>query len=225
MGSSLRSVSEWNGSTLGVRAHAGNREIKMKSSRSAFGVVACVVVGGAAFPALAQGWDETVNGDLTNNRLAPTSVTLGPTFTTISAVTGRGDPDYLTFTIPAGMTLDVILISSFSGNDPMGFMGLQAGTTMTVDPDAPEVGDLLGWTHFGFLETLQGTNLVTQLGDGMGAIGFDGPLPAGTYTLWLQQLGEPMTYTLDFTLVPTPSTALLGGGLGMLATSRRRTRR
>jgi hypothetical protein len=196
----------------------------MKFSGWAFGAAAYVALGGAALPAMAQGWDESVNGDLSNDRLAPTSVTLGATSTTVSAVTGRGDLDYLTFTVPAGMTLNAILVSSFSGNDPTGFMGLQAGSTMTVDPSAPVVGDLLGWTHFGLLEAIQGTNLVTRLGDGAGAIGFDGPLPAGTYTLWLQQLGDPMTYTLDFSLVPTPSAALLGG-LGMLAATTRRTRR
>lgn len=195
----------------------------MKLNGSAFGVATCLVLGCAASSALAQGWDESVNGDLSNNRLAPTSITLGPTSTTVSAVTGRTDLEYFTFTIPAGMTLNSILVSSWSGNDPTGFMGLQAGSTMTVDPDAPEVGDLLGWTHFGFLEALQGSNLVTQLGDGAGAIGFDGPLTAGTYTLWLQQTGEPMTYTLDFSLVPTPSTALLG--LAVLAATGRRTRR
>ena len=68
-------------------------------------------------------------------------------------------------------------------------------------------------------EHLLGTDILDDLGEGDGAIGFTPPLGPGTYSFWLQQVNDPFTaYGLDFVVVPEPaSAALLALGLTALA--------
>src|SRR3954471_10305724 len=146
-------------------------------------------------------WDESINGDLSNDRAAPTSLTFTAGTNSVIATSvsaGSGEREYFTFTLPAGYSLTSIVLASYSGLDGTAFIGVQQGTSMTVDPTSGSPAGLLGYTHFGTGPGNVGTNILDDIGLGAGATGFVGSLPAGSYTFWTQQAGaSPSTYQLD----------------------------
>jgi hypothetical protein len=179
----------------------------------------------AAPLARASSWDESgAQGDLSNNRLAPSSLDLTPGDNTVSGSVIAGDVDYLTIVVPAGFTLSQINLVSFTSVDDLAFIGIQAGSTFTQPPTGTDVTQLLGWAHFGPTAPVPYFDII---GTGTGAIGFSAPLPAGPYTLWIQQTSaQTVGYGWDFVVtggsVPEPGSAaltLLGVGalLGRVA--------
>src|SRR5512139_795852 len=84
--------------------------------------------------ALALSYDEAVSGDLSGDRTAPTSFTLGSGVNSLSGSTAQGDLDYVTIFAP-GPIVSLVLGSYASTND-VAFIGLQSGTTFTE----PNVG-------------------------------------------------------------------------------------
>ncbi len=153
-------------------------------------VCALVLVAAAPLPA-ATVWNESINGDISNNRLAPTSVTLAPgSNDVIGSVQGSpSDIDYLTINVPSGDELSQIILESFTSTDQKGFIGVQSGTTFTQPPTGTDVTQLLGYTHFGPGAGNVGADILPSMGIGAGAQGFTAPLAAGPYTFWIQQLG------------------------------------
>lgn len=186
---------------------------------------ALLSVGGvlALAPAAAADvfWNEAVDGDLSNDRLAPSAFVFDVGTHSLLATTGSGNLDYLSITVPAGMELASLTLVAYTGNDRTAFIAVQEGATFTEAPGAPDAGNLLGWAHFGTGPGNVGTDILDDMGTGPGAIGFTPPLGAGTYSFWLQQLGATVTYQLDFEVVPAPSAAGLLA-LGGLALARRR---
>jgi hypothetical protein len=178
-------------------------------------------------------WNEGVNGDLSNNQGAPTSVGLVAGANSVIGVSGIGDTqDWLTFTVPAGMQLSSLVLVSYLSTDPQGFMGVQAGATFVGNPFV--AGSYLGFGHFGTGAVngplpptdLVGADMLPIMGDttlAPGSQGFTPPLGPGTYTLLIQQLGAATEYRFDFNLVPTPG----GVAVAALATlgQARRSRR
>lgn len=184
-------------------------------------------------PALADGWNEGVNGDLSGNQALPTPVTLtANSNTAVSGLVGGTDTqDWLTFTVPAGATLTAITLTSYASSDAQGFMGIQAGSSFVGSPFA--AGSYLGYAHYGTGATngalpptnLIGADMLPLMGNttlAAGAAGFTPPLGAGTYTLLIQQLGAATEYTFTFTLTPTPGAAAALGLAGLASTRRRR---
>lgn len=183
--------------------------------------LAFAVAIAAAPVARASNWDEATDGDLSNNRLAPTALVLTPGMNTVTgSVIGStpADLDYLTVTVPDGYRLSSLDLLSFVSTDNLAFIGIQAGSTFTQPPSGTDVTQLLGWAHFGppvpspYLEVL---------GTSPGAIDFTGPLPAGPYTLWIQQVDPPLvSYSWGFgvtSAAPEPTAAgLVLLGLGAL---------
>jgi hypothetical protein len=168
-------------------------------------------------------WDEGVNGDLSNDPLMPSSVALAVGTSSLFATTGGNDrEDFLTITVPDGAQLAQLNLVAYASDDTTAFLGLQAGSTITVDIANPNPADLLGWSHFGTGPNNVGTDILDDVGAGAGAIGFTPPLPSGTYTLWLQQGGLPTTYQFDFVVVPTPGSLALLGVAGLVGVRRRR---
>jgi hypothetical protein len=183
---------------------------------------------------LATGWDEAVQGDFSNNRLAPTAVTLAAGSNLILGTTGRAvaggpvDWDYFTVTIPAGSTLDSLTV--LEGTVPIGevgFIALVAGAVFTVPPDTQSAEGLLGW--FTYSEGSVGQDILPQMAfPNFGSTGFDVPLQAGTYSFWVQETGvgsAPYRFAFEVSAIPEPATALsLLAGLGLLGAVHRRRR-
>jgi hypothetical protein len=155
-------------------------------------------------PALAGDWDEGVDGDLSDDRLAPTALSLAAGSNVVTA-TQQGDTlgrdvDYLTTVVPVGTQLSQVVVTSYVetviGN--LAFIGIQEGSTFTVAYDTAKASDLLGGTVIGNFSVA--SDILPTMAVLGGSIGFDPPLPAGTYTWWFNQTGDPSTVTLDFVL-------------------------
>ena len=159
-----------------------------------------------ASPAAAQSWDEAVDGDLSDDRLIPTTITLNASIVSVTASQQGNalglDRDYLTVEVPAGQQWSGLMLSSYTatGNN-LAFMGLQAGTQMTVDPMFANPADLLGGLVYG--DPQVGSNILPAIGTLNNAIGFTPPLPSGSYTFWFNQTGGTSTFTLDFMVEST----------------------
>ncbi len=190
----------------------------------------------AAFPSTAATaeivlFDEARDGDASDDRFAPTIVALAEGVNTLRGFSGQSptpdvhDLDYITFTIPAGYQLERFVLQSASVGGAFSFVGLQAGPIITIPADWTSVDSpLLGWAHFGSAEI--GLDLLPDMANSPGSVGFSGPLQAGTYALWIMELdtGEPHTYSfgLAVTAVPAPSAIAIAIAFG--ACPRRRAR-
>ena len=180
----------------------------------------------------ATAWNESVSGDLSNVGTGPTAVTLGLGSNIITGTTGRSaagvvDRDYFFFTLPTGWRLDSLTMlpgTTFLGPSGLSFIGVQAGTQVTVNPTGGSAAGLLGWWHYN--QNDLGTDILPSVGLGPGASGFVGSLPVGSYAFWIQETATgTAAYNFDFgvSAVPEASTALLlMAGLAGLGFLRRR---
>jgi len=160
-------------------------------------------------------YNESSTGDLSNNRAAPTllSFTAGQNyvFAQTGAVAGVTDRDYFTFVVPANFqlsSLTVVYSSLTAGNAT--FLGLQAGSQVTVDPAAPSAAPLLGYELVSPADI--GVNILPAIATAPDAAGFVPPLSAGQYSVWVQDSNvAPSLYDLRFEVsaIPEPSAALL----------------
>jgi PEP-CTERM motif len=208
--------------------------------KSLFSAAVCALL--AAAPAKAIIFDEAVSGDLSNNQLAPTALTLTPgSNSVIGSVNGfppgTDAQDWVSFTIPTGFVMTSYVNSGYVSADDQGFTGFQSGSSFSGDPFT--AGSYAGYAHFGFAATNpDGTPPSTTVGVDLlplmanstfapGTTGFTPPLHAGTYTFLIQQGNAVNTsYQFDMNVrsVPEPgsSLCLLGiGGLVILALRRR----
>jgi hypothetical protein len=215
------------------------------TKKSLFSAAVCALL--AAAPAKAIIFDEAVSGDLSNDKAAPTALTLTPGSNSIIGTVagfpqfGGTDPqDWVSFTIPTGFVMTSYVNSKYHSSDDQGFTGFQFGSSFSGDEFT--AGNYAGYAHFGFAATnpdgsptsssTVGVNLLPLMADSSfapGTTGFTPPLAAGTYTFLIQQ-GDPSTtgYRFNMTVrpvqVPEPgsSLCLLGmGGLAILALRRR----
>ena len=174
-------------------------------------------------------YDESVNGDLPGNRLAPTllNANLGSN-EVIGSMNRDIDIEYFTVVVQQGHQLDALVAAELVAPDGRSFIGVQGGSQFTVTPATVQASDLLGYAHFGFQEGNIGTNILDDMGSGFGAQGFTGPLSTGSYTFWLQNINDIANYRLDFQItaaVPEPSeNAMLLAGIAVLGAVARRRR-
>ena len=144
-------------------------------------------------------YDEAMDGDVSDNPSNPTQLTLSPGTTTVSLSTGDKEEEYLTVVVPDGFELDSLVLESFSPERNVAFIGVQEGDEFTepLNRDSADIGNLLGYNLFGEPRQI-GTDILDDIGDGFGAIGFEGALPTGEYTFALRQAGVESDYTLAF---------------------------
>lgn len=147
----------------------------------------------------AAGHDESTQGDLSNSGMAPNNLTLSAGGNRIKGAFGAPDLDYVAVTVPAGHTLRAIRVGP--GNLPgstRSFIAVQFGAQMTVPPTTPDPAALHGYAH---VDAGDGAEVLVALGTAPGAIGFTAPLPAGTYTFWIQDTSPAspgMGFDFDF---------------------------
>jgi hypothetical protein len=132
-------------------------------------------------------------------------------------------------TVQDGFVLDAS-ITGVGNNTGLSrsFIGVQSGSVMTVPPTATSATGLLGWTHYG---TADGINLLPALDTGIGATGFTGPLAAGAYTFWFNEVSSDAGLAFDMNFHTTPAPVplpaalppLLSGLAGFGLMGRRRT--
>ncbi|MEL7334433.1 MAG: Ig-like domain-containing protein, partial [Cyanobacteria bacterium J06560_2] len=160
-------------------------------------------------PPTASGYDEAVDGDISSDPNNPLVLSLTEGTTRLTASTGDGDQEYVTVTVPEGFELSSLLVEAYTPND-VAFIGVQEGDVFTQPLDnSADTSEFLGYTLFG--TSAVGTDILDNIGNGsngadFGGQGFEGPLPAGTYTFALQQLSPNSDYTLAFNM--TEATAV-----------------
>lgn len=203
--------------------------------------ICSLVVGLMLVPApcsAAFSYVETVNGELSGNNLAPTQ--LGAAMLGSNTISGRvsaGDADIFNFAIPVGFRLSTIVVTSFStsaGSANM-FLSIDSGPTyefsfeeINNQANLPNLNLVLGSALVG---TSAGVNVGSDILDDLGnsaafqlGAGFTPPLPAGTYSVYIQETGAFSNYGLSFnvTAVPEPSCISILGFLTLGSLIRRR---
>ena len=167
-------------------------------------------------------WEESFAGDLAGDPSLPTPLAFSLGNNIVKGRMTASAPsdirDYLTFEIGVGESLVAIrqlFYTDESGNPGnRGFHALIAGTTSFI-PAAENIANFLGSSHLDSLAP--GADLLEGLGLApTGGQGFSSPLGAGTYTYVIQQTGQNVNlYSLDFEVIPEPTTLALAVVVGM----------
>ena len=176
-------------------------------------------------------FDESTSGDASDDRFDPTLVGLVAGRNVIRGTFGLSptpdtfDLDYITFTVPAGYQLSAFVLDDAFVGGAFSFLAVQAGPIVTIPADWSSIDTpLLGWAHFGSAQI--GQDLLPEIGSAPGSVGFSGPLPAGTYALWLMELNYSEAYTYSFglevTAVPSPGPVMLAIAASLAGRRRRR---
>ena len=171
-------------------------------------------------PAQALVWDEGIDGDLSDNNLAPTPLTLDVGVNLIAGTMGKPpslplDRDIFTFTLPAGFSLTSIAVVSIS---PVhnSFYAIAAGTSINTGNAATHLSNALIGGPGEYLDDL-------AIAPQFGGTGLTSPVGPGTYTVWFQETAAQRNYQMAYTVVPEPGTIFsLLGGAAMLRHVRRR---
>ena len=166
-----------------------------------------------ATPAAAFAYDESIDGDLSGDPMAPTPVAFAPgTNVVIGRVTTSAPADtrdYLTFTIPAGRQLTALRLVSWGGGN-LGFHAINTGAT-SFNPSSTTDNNFLGGDHVAPIAAP--TELLAELLDGDTAgVGTTAPLGAGTYSYVIQQTGPQLSdYHLEFVVSAAPAASVPAG--------------
>lgn len=143
-------------------------------------------------------YDEAVDGDLSDDPQNPTMIQVADGSNIVCASSIAGDVEFFTITVPAGGTLDEIVLTSFNSVG-VGFLAMQSGSVF--DPSLGIAG-MLGWTHLGQVSGAQLAGMNAN-----GGIGFTIPLGPGDYSFWSQETSpdNATDYCLDFQMtIPPP---------------------
>ncbi len=153
-------------------------------------------------------YNEAISGDLSNNGLAPTALTVGEGSNQVFGTTGNHgsglDRDYFTINVPTGYQIgQLVELAGTQVGANVSFIGLEAGPQVTVPPNAQSAAGLLGWDHYSpgtsDIDLLSGISIPSN-----GSSGFSA-LPSGQYSFWIQDFNSgTFAYAFDIRLTPTP---------------------
>jgi PEP-CTERM motif len=156
--------------------------------------------------------NENTFGDLSNDNLAPTPLSLDLGVNRIGGTMGRDlpsdpvDRDIFTFTLAPGRILTSINVLVFTPTN-QSFYAIAPGNTIDDSDPATHLSNTLVKTTGELLDDLE-TNPYS------GGTGLTAPLGPGTYTIWFQELSSVVTYDIAYTVaaspVPEPGTAFFG---------------
>jgi hypothetical protein len=207
-------------------------------TKTLFSAAICVLLVTAV--AKATIYREGISGDLSDDKTAPTALTLTPGFNSVSGTVagfppeGTDPQDWVSFTIPTGFVMISYVNAKYNAGDGQGFTGFQSGSSFSGDEFVP--GSYTGYAHFGTAaqnpdgnpttSSTVGVNLLPLMADPNFAPGTTNPtfpLGAGTYTFLIQQ-GDPTTTHYQFNMTvrpvaaPEPGSSLCLLAIGSLAT-------
>jgi hypothetical protein len=149
-------------------------------------------------------WDESINGDLSNNQSGPNQFTLASGVNTLIGTVGgaAGSQDWFTLTVPANFQFQSIIPRAYSSSDATAFIGFQDGSSFVGDPNS-SASLYRGYGHIGpGSGNALNVDMMPAMGAAPGAQGFTPPLGPGSYTFLIQQLGSQTSYQFDFTAIP-----------------------
>jgi hypothetical protein len=119
----------------------------------------------------------------------------------------------------------IIVLPGTAGGPPglVSFIGIQAGSQVTVPINAVNAAGLLGYHLYGAMEI--NTHILPAIGTaGNGSTGFVPPLGAGNYAFWIEEGATgsfPYGFSLALAQVPEPTAlAMILAGLAVLVTMR-----
>ena len=164
-------------------------------------------------------YDESFEGDLSNDPTAPTALTLALGDNVINASTGSpfdADGDMFSVEIGPGMKLVAIEVLFYLAPklpDNESFIGFDAGPAFDPADLMPPYDGLLGFTMFSANDI--GSDILPSMGFRS--------LQEGIYSFAVIDPSSQMTYTLNFVTIPAPAAWLLITAIA-IAGSRRRYR-
>jgi len=150
-------------------------------------------------------------GGFSSNGLSPTVLAFSAGSNQIFGSNGTGATsvrDYVTFIVPSGLFLSAIEMLDTSPLGSLGFIGLEAGSQLTLPTNTTTAVGLLGWRHY--MPTDRNTDILPLMAlPANGSSGFTVPLAPGSYTLWIQD-SSPGTFNYGFDVqlsaAPEPGT-------------------
>ena len=160
-------------------------------------------------------YSESVSGDLSNDGLNPTVITLAAGSNSILGTTGGGTGtnfrDYFTVVVPSNLQFISLIEAAGTQAGNVGFLGIQSGTQVTLPTNTTTATGLLGWIHYA--PTATDINILPTIATpANGSSGFGPPLGPGNYAFWVQD-SSAGTFQYAFNIVlapiPEPSAAVL----------------
>jgi hypothetical protein len=185
----------------------------MICSRLVRALCCSVVLAFASHGVAAVVWDESVNGDVSNDPSAPTQMNLSVGTNSFVASMPGSDLDFFSVHVPTGSVLSAIYNPVYDSIDQVSFIAIGPGTSIPNGVLTDDPTGLLGYTHFGPGAFDPGEDLLVDMSVlQFGVPGFTRPLPAGSYSFWVQQQSSvDENYQLDLVVdaVPEPASAVL----------------
>lgn len=155
-------------------------------------------------------YDEILDGDISDNYLAPLLLTPGTGSSVLKGTVVDGDRDLFTLVIASGLRLDSLRLLSYvtdsENPENLSYMMSQPGTTLSSPPSSDFV-DSVGYVGFG--KWAEGRNILGTITAGP-PYDYVSTLGPGSYAFWINETGPTSGYQFQFNVsaIPEPSATL-----------------